>query len=42
MGELWQGSPARLVRAMTEEDRRRFSVNAKHYAELGARYLAEG
>lgn len=40
-GELWQGSPARLVRVMTQEDRLRFSVNATHYAELAARYLAD-
>ncbi len=40
--ELWQGSPARLVRVMTDEDRRRFGVNATHYAELAARYLAQG
>jgi carbonic anhydrase/acetyltransferase-like protein (isoleucine patch superfamily) len=41
-GELWQGSPARLVRVMTEQDRHRFGLNAAHYAELGARYLAQG
>lgn len=39
--ELWQGSPAKFVRVMTEDDRRRFSANAIHYAELGARYLAQ-
>ena len=37
-GELWQGSPARFVRVLTEDDRQRFGSNAPHYAELAARY----
>ena len=39
--ELWTGSPARLNRVMTVEERTRFDQNAIHYAELAARYLAK-
>ncbi len=37
-GELWQGSPARLNRVMSAEDRHRFGQTARHYVELAARY----
>ena len=39
--ELWQGSPARLVRVMDESERaRKFDPTAPHYVELGARFRA--
>jgi carbonic anhydrase/acetyltransferase-like protein (isoleucine patch superfamily) len=38
--ELWTGSPARLQRVMTEEERAKFDTNAIHYVELAARYRA--
>jgi carbonic anhydrase/acetyltransferase-like protein (isoleucine patch superfamily) len=40
-GELWSGSPAKLWRAMSAEDRARFAPTAPHYVELGARYRAQ-
>jgi carbonic anhydrase/acetyltransferase-like protein (isoleucine patch superfamily) len=36
--EMWQGSPARLTRVMTEEERARFARTAAHYVELARRY----
>ena len=36
--ELWTGSPAKLARVMTAEDRARFDQTAVHYAELAQRY----
>jgi carbonic anhydrase/acetyltransferase-like protein (isoleucine patch superfamily) len=37
--ELWQGSPAKLVRVLGEEERaRKFAGTAPHYAELAARF----
>jgi len=36
--ELWQGSPARLVRVMTAEERATFDETAGHYVELARRY----
>ena len=36
--ELWAGSPARLMRVMTEADRARYAQNAAHYVELAARF----
>ncbi|MBU6497534.1 MAG: gamma carbonic anhydrase family protein [Rhodospirillales bacterium] len=38
--ELWQGSPARLARVLSEEERGRFDQNAIHYVELAARFRA--
>lgn len=39
--ELWQGSPARLVRVLEPAERAaKFDGVAPHYAELAARYLA--
>lgn len=36
--ELWQGSPARLNRVMSHEERARFDQIAIHYADLAQRY----
>ena len=36
--ELWAGSPARLMRVMSAEERAGFDRTAVHYAELAARY----
>ena len=38
--EMWQGSPARLVRVMTPEERARFDMIAPHYVALAARFRA--
>lgn len=38
--ELWTGSPARLVRVMSAEERARFDRTAAHYVELGQRHRA--
>lgn len=38
--ELWLGSPARLKRVMTREERAGWDNTAVHYAELAARYRA--
>jgi carbonic anhydrase/acetyltransferase-like protein (isoleucine patch superfamily) len=43
--ELWQGSPARLVRVLSAEERARFDATVPHYLELAARFrkgLARG
>ncbi len=37
-GELWQGAPARFVRAMSAEEVAKFATNAPHYVDLAARY----
>jgi gamma-carbonic anhydrase len=38
--ELWQGSPAKLLRVLDADERaRKFDSTAPHYAELGARFL---
>ena len=38
--ELWQGSPAKLVRVLTPEERaQKFDGTAPHYAELAGRFL---
>jgi carbonic anhydrase/acetyltransferase-like protein (isoleucine patch superfamily) len=36
--ELWVGSPARLVRVMSVEERAEWDRTAVHYAELGRRH----
>jgi carbonic anhydrase/acetyltransferase-like protein (isoleucine patch superfamily) len=36
--ELWVGAPAKLVRVMSEEERRKFDRNAAVYRELAARF----
>jgi carbonic anhydrase/acetyltransferase-like protein (isoleucine patch superfamily) len=38
--ELWMGSPAKLVRVMSEEERARFDRTAPTYAELSKRHRA--
>ena len=38
--ELWAGSPARLLRVMSAEERAGFDKTAAHYVELAARYRA--
>ena len=37
-GELWGGTPARFMRALTEEDRQFFRTNVANYTELGREY----
>ncbi len=39
-GELWQGSPARRVRKLTEEELAYFPEVIEHYVALAANYLA--
>jgi carbonic anhydrase/acetyltransferase-like protein (isoleucine patch superfamily) len=39
-GELWAGSPAKLMRRLSDKEIAYFAYSAKHYAENGARYLA--
>jgi carbonic anhydrase/acetyltransferase-like protein (isoleucine patch superfamily) len=36
--ELWVGAPAKLLRVMSEEERRKFDRNAVVYRELAARF----
>jgi carbonic anhydrase/acetyltransferase-like protein (isoleucine patch superfamily) len=36
--ELWTGSPARLLRVMSSEERANWNRTAVHYAELAQRY----
>lgn len=37
-GELWAGSPAKFMRALTEKEIAYFAYSAAHYAELAASY----
>jgi carbonic anhydrase/acetyltransferase-like protein (isoleucine patch superfamily) len=37
-GELWAGSPAKLLRPLTEREIAYFTYSAQHYAELAASY----
>jgi carbonic anhydrase/acetyltransferase-like protein (isoleucine patch superfamily) len=39
-GELWAGSPAKLMRPLSEKELAYFKVSAEHYCELAAGYLA--
>jgi gamma-carbonic anhydrase len=39
-GELWAGSPAKLMRRLTDAELKYFAYTAQHYAELAASYLA--
>lgn len=39
-GELWAGSPAKLMRALGEKELAYFKYSAEHYRELAASYLA--
>jgi gamma-carbonic anhydrase len=36
--ELWAGVPAKLIRVMSEEERRRYDRNAETYRQLAARF----
>jgi gamma-carbonic anhydrase len=38
--ELWAGVPARLLRVMTDEERRRYDRNSETYRQLAARFRA--
>jgi gamma-carbonic anhydrase len=38
--ELWIGAPAKLLRVMSDEERRKFDRNAVVYRELAARFRA--
>ena len=38
-GELWAGSPAKLLRQLTDKELAYFPYSAKHYCELAAGYL---
>jgi carbonic anhydrase/acetyltransferase-like protein (isoleucine patch superfamily) len=40
--ELWAGRPARLVRQLTETDRRSMAATAAHYVKLAGEYIAAG
>ena len=37
-GELWAGSPAKLMRMLSEAELKYFGYSAQHYAELAASY----
>ena len=39
-GELWAGSPAKLLRELSDKERAFFPYSAQHYVELAAGYLA--
>ncbi|HVI87578.1 MAG TPA: gamma carbonic anhydrase family protein [Dongiaceae bacterium] len=41
-GELWAGSPAKFMRALTDKEMAYFGYSAAHYAELAASYRQEG
>lgn len=40
-GELWGGSPAKLIRPLTEQDVAFFPVSAQNYVELSLEYLTQ-
>ncbi len=40
-GELWRGSPARLVRVLDAGERARFAATAAHYVELAKQFREE-
>jgi len=37
--ELWAGVPAKLIRVMSDEERRRYDRNSEAYRQLAARFL---
>jgi carbonic anhydrase/acetyltransferase-like protein (isoleucine patch superfamily) len=37
-GELWAGSPAKLMRPLTEKEMAYFAYSAKHYCDVAATY----
>ncbi len=38
-GELWAGSPAKLMRKLGDDDQKAFLASADHYVKLAAEYL---
>jgi carbonic anhydrase/acetyltransferase-like protein (isoleucine patch superfamily) len=40
-GSLIVGAPARVVRQLTDEERKALRISAEHYAEKAQRYAAE-
>lgn len=38
-GQLWAGSPARFMRALTAQEKEYIPYSAKHYVDLASRYL---
>ncbi len=38
-GELWAGSPAKLMRMLSEDDLKAFKLSADHYVKLAGEYL---
>ena len=38
-GELWAGSPAKLMRKLTDAELKYFAYTAQHYVELAASYM---
>lgn len=38
-GELWAGSPAKLMRTLSEDDLKAFKLSADHYVKLAGEYL---
>jgi carbonic anhydrase/acetyltransferase-like protein (isoleucine patch superfamily) len=40
-GEMWAGSPAKLLRTISEDEIKAFAWSAPHYVELAGDYLAE-
>jgi carbonic anhydrase/acetyltransferase-like protein (isoleucine patch superfamily) len=38
-GELWAGSPAKLMRTLSEDDLKAFKLSADHYVKLASEYL---
>ncbi len=40
-GELWAGSPAKMVRELSKEEQESLTSGAHHYAELAQTYKAE-
>lgn len=40
-GEMWGGSPAKLMRTISEDEIKAFAWSAPHYVELAADYLAQ-
>jgi carbonic anhydrase/acetyltransferase-like protein (isoleucine patch superfamily) len=41
-GELWAGSPAKLMRQLTPREMEEFGSTAAYYAEVAAHYRAQG
>ena len=39
-GELWAGSPAKLMRRLSEKEMAYFAYSARHYRDLAASHIA--